>query len=108
MSVRGGQGGGRGGHSGRGSRGRDRGSRHYIPTLNKIKVYAVNLETTSLFMVRKEHNTRYGRLGKRFPTMLAPSTGTASATNLRKNQRSPSPRLNTLKMYSRNTNITWN
>ena len=52
MSVRGGQGGGRGGHSGRGSRGRDRGSSHYIPTLNKIKVYEVYLETKSLIMFR--------------------------------------------------------
>ena len=64
----------------------------------KIKVYAGQLETTYLIMVRKVQKTRCRLLWRIVSTILAQYTGTASATNCRTKQRSPSARLNTLEM----------
>ena len=108
MGGRGGQVRGRSGRGGRGSRDSGRGSVHYTPTLNKIKVYAVHLKKMSLIMVRNGHQTRCGRLGKRLSIISAPSMGTTSATNYRTKQRSTYPILNTLNMYSQNKNSAWN
>ena len=108
MSCREGQGRGHSGSVGCIYTGRGRGSGHYTPTLNKIKVYAVHLKKTSLIMVRNGHQTRCGRLGKRLSIISAPSMGTTSATNYRTKQRSTYPILNTLNMYSQNKNSAWN
>ena len=79
-----------------------------LASIIKIKVYAVQLETTSSIMVIKGYQTRCIKLGRRLSTMLAPSKGTASETNYRTKQRSPPPILNKLKMYTKNTISSWN
>ena len=81
MSGRGGQGRGHGGHGGGRYKVCGRGSGHYTSTLNKIKVYAMHLETMSSFMVRKSQEIRCGCPVRRLYTMLSPSMGKTSATN---------------------------